>query len=112
MSLIGEMRNRVAIQTLGGSTDAGGGTTTSHSTAVTVWAKVENLSGGEGIFGDQLRGTSSYRFTIRYYSALTEKYRLSFNSKTFNITQIRNIDEGRNKFQEILATEGVATWYL
>lgn len=109
MSLIGEMRNRVALQTLGGSTDAGGGTSTSHSTAVTVWAKVENLSGSESVFGDQLRGTSNYRFTIRYYSALTEAYRLSFNSKTFNITQIRDIEEGRRRYQEILAIEGVAT---
>ena len=109
MSLVGEMRNRIVLQTLGGSTDAGGGQSTSYSTATTVWAKAENLSGGEGIFGDQLRGTASYRFTIRYYSSLTEKYRISYNSKTFNITHIKDIDEGRRKFQEILATEGVAT---
>tara|TARA_Y100000004_G_scaffold75428_1_gene84852 strand:+ start:156 stop:485 length:330 start_codon:yes stop_codon:yes gene_type:complete len=109
VSLVGEMRNRIVLQTLGGSTDAGGGQSTSYSTATTVWAKAENLSGGEGIFGDQLRGTASYRFTIRYYSALTEKYRISYNSKTFNITHIKDVDEGRRKFQEILATEGVAT---
>ena len=109
MSLIGEMRNRISLQTLGGVTDAGGGQSTSYSTATTLWAKAENLSGGEGIFGDQLRGTSNYRFTIRYYSSLTEKYRISYNSKTFNITQITDIQEGRRRFQEILATEGVAT---
>lgn len=109
MSLIGEMRNRIVIQTLGGSTDAGGGQSTSYSTATTVWAKAENLSGGEGIFADQLRGTASYRFTIRYNSSVTEKNRISYNSKTFNITHVKDIDEGRNKFQEILATEGVAT---
>jgi len=109
MSLIGEMRNRIVIQTLGGSSDAGGGQSSSFSTLSTVWARVENLSGGEGIFGDQLRGTSNYRFTIRYYSSLTEKYRISYNSKTFNITQITDIQEGRRRFQEILATEGVAT---
>mgnify|MGYP003674173691 CR=1 FL=1 len=108
MSLVGEMRNRVVLQTLGGSTDAGGGQSTSYSTATTVWAKVENLSGSESIFGDQLRATSNYRFTIRYYSALTEKYRLTFNSKNFNITQIRDIEEGRRKYQEILAIEGTA----
>ena len=109
MSLIGEMRNRIVIQTLGGATDAGGGQSSSFSTLSTVWAKAENLSGGEGIFGDQLRGTASYRFTIRYNSSVTEKNRISYNSKTFNITHVKDIDEGRNKFQEILATEGVAT---
>ena len=109
MSLIGQMRNRIVLQTLGGSTDAGGGQSTSYSTATTVWASVENLSGAEGFFGDQLRGTANYKFIIRYYSALTEKYRISYNSKTINITHVKNIMEGREKYQEILATEGVAT---
>lgn len=109
MSLIGEMRNRITVQTLGGSSDAGGGTTTSFSTLATVWAKIENLSGSEGIFGDQLRGTASYRFTIRYNSSISEKNRIHYDSKVFNITHIKDIDEGRNKFMEILATEGVAT---
>lgn len=109
MSLIGQMRNRIVLQTLGGSTDAGGGQATSYSTATTVWASVENLSGAEGMFGDQLRGTANYKFIIRYYSALTEKHRISYNSKTFNITYVKNIMEGREKFQEILAIEGVAT---
>ena len=109
MSLIGEMRNRITIQTLGGSTDAGGGQSSSFSTLATVSAKAENLSGGEGIFGDQLRGTANYRFTIRYNSSVTEKNRISYNSKTYNITHIKDIDEGRRRFQEIRATEGVAT---
>jgi head-tail adaptor len=47
MSLIGEMRNRIVIQTLGGSTDAGGGQSSSFSTLSTMWAKAENLSGAE-----------------------------------------------------------------
>ena len=46
MSLIGEMRNRITIQTLGGSTDAGGGHSSSFSTLATVSAKAENLSDG------------------------------------------------------------------
>lgn len=109
MSLIGEMRNRIVLQSLGGSTDAGGGQTTSYSTATTVWAKVENVSGNEGMFGDQLRETSNYKFTIRYYSSLTEKHRISYNSKLFNITHVKDVMEGRKKLQVISATEGVAT---
>jgi len=109
VSLIGRMRNRIVLQTLGGSTDAGGGQSTSYSTATTVWASVENLSGTEGLFGDQVRGTATYKFIIRYYSSLTESYRISYNSKTFNINYVKNIMEGREKYQEIIATEGVAT---
>ena len=73
------------------------------------WAKVENLTGSENLFGDQLRGINSYKFIIRYYSALSVKNRISYNSKTFNITSIKDIQEGKKRYQEILATEGVAT---
>jgi len=106
---LGEFRNRVALQTLGGSTDAGGGQSSTYSTQTTVWSKVEPLSGSEGLFGDQLRATQGFKFTIRYYSALTPKYRLYYRSKAFDITSIQIIDEGKERYQEIIATEGVAT---
>ena len=106
---LGEMRNRIVLETLGGSSDDGGGQSTSYSTATTVWAKAENVSGSETVFGSQLRGVANYKFTIRYYSALTEKYRISYNSKTFNITHVKDVYEGKRRFQEITAVEGVAT---
>jgi len=107
--MLGEMRNRIALQSLSTSTDSGGGQSASFSTALTVWAKVENLSGTENRFGDQLEARSNYRFTIRFYSALTEKFRISFDSKTFNIKHIKIEDEGKKRYQVIDAEEGVAT---
>lgn len=109
MSIAGEMRNRIVLQSLGGSSDAGGGQSTSYSNSSTVWAKVENLSGNESVFGGQVRDTASYKFTIRYLSSISESFRISYNSKIFQITYIKDIDEGRKKYQEISATEGVAT---
>ena len=58
--MIGAMRNRIIIQTLGGATDSGGGQATSYSTLATVWAEVINNSGQENMFGDQVRTTDSY----------------------------------------------------
>lgn len=107
--MIGEMRNRVVLQSLNPSTDSGGGQSVSWATATTVWAKVENLSGTESSFGDQIEDRSNYRFTIRYYSALTPKYRISYNSKTFNIQHISSLLEGKERYQIIDAEEGVAT---
>ena len=107
--MIGEMRNRIVIQTLGGSTDSGGGQSASFSTATTVWAKVENLSGTESSFGDQIQDRANYRFTIRYYSALTPKHRISYNSKLFNIEHVASLLEGKERYQVIKAEEGVAT---
>ena len=107
--MIGEMRNRIIVQSLSPTTDAGGGQAISWGTTTTVWAKVENLSGSETFFGDQLEARSNYKFTIRYYSAITAKHRISYNSKAFNIQHIESIFEGKEKFQEITATEGEAT---
>ena len=107
--MIGQMRNRIIIQTLGGATDSGGGQATSYSTLATVWAMVTNNSGSEGVFGDQLRSTNNFTFTIMYLSSVTTKHRISYNSQVFDITHIKSIVEGKEKFQEIQATEGVAT---
>jgi|TARA_R100000479_G_C6371370_1_gene197205 SPP1 family predicted phage head-tail adaptor len=107
--LIGQLRNRIALQSLSPTTDAGGGQSVSFSTATTVWAKVENLSGTENSFGDQIEDRSNYRFTIRYYSSLTPKFRISYNSKTFNIQHISSVLEGKERYQVIRAEEGVAT---
>jgi len=107
--MIGQMRNKVVLQSMSPSTDSGGGQSVSWGTATTVWAKVENLSGTENSFGDQIEDRSNYRFTIRYYSALTPKYRISYNSKTFNIQHIASLMEGKERYQVIQAEEGVAT---
>jgi|TARA_B100001063_G_scaffold78244_2_gene72702 SPP1 family predicted phage head-tail adaptor len=107
--MIGQMRNKVVLQSMSPSTDSGGGQSVSWGTATTVWAKVENLSGTENSFGDQIEDRSNYRFTIRYYSSLTPKYRISYNSKTFNIQHIASLMEGKERYQVIQAEEGVAT---
>ena len=107
--MIGSMRNKIVIQTLGGATDSGGGQATSYSTLATVWAEVINNSGQENMCGDQVRTTDSYTFTIRYLSSVTTKHRISYNSLTFNIQSIRSLFEGKEKYQIIQATEGVAT---
>jgi len=103
------MRNRVVLQSMSPTTDSGGGQSISWGAATTVWAKVENLSGTESSFGDQIEDRANYRFTIRYYSALTAKYRISYNSKTFNIQHISSLLEGKERYQIIDAEEGVAT---
>jgi len=107
--MIGQMRNRIIIQTLSGGTDAAGGQATSYGNNVTVWASVTNNSGSEGMFGDQMRSTNNYTFTIRYLSSVTTKHRISYNSQFFDIIHIASLVEGKEKFQEIQAVEGVAT---
>jgi head-tail adaptor len=40
-------------------------------------------------------------------AGVTTKYRISYNSKFFNITSVINLDE-RDKYLVVKATEGVA----
>ena len=61
------------------------------------------------MFGDQVRSTNNYTFTIRYLSSVTTKHRISYNSQFFDIIHIASLVEGKEKFQEIQAVEGVAT---
>ena len=107
--MIGEMRNKIVVQTLSGATDSGGGQATSYGSNVSVWAKVENLSGTKNSFGDQEEARANYRFTIRYISSLTPKHRISYNSKLFNIQHMASLLEGKERYQIIDAEEGVAT---
>lgn len=109
MASIGQMRNRIAIQSLSTSTDAGGGQSASFSTAVTVWASCRSVGGNESVIGDQLQATNTLEFIIRYYSSLTPKHRILYNSKNYNIERIQVNLEGKEKYQVITATEGVAT---
>tara|TARA_Y100000361_G_scaffold145716_1_gene155258 strand:- start:5872 stop:6201 length:330 start_codon:yes stop_codon:yes gene_type:complete len=109
MASIGQLRNRIAIQSMSTSTDAGGGQSASFSTAVTVWAACQSTGGNETVIGDQLQATNTLEFIIRYYSALTPKHRIVYNSKNYNIERIEVNLEGKEKYQIITATEGVAT---
>ncbi len=101
--MIGEMRNKIILQPLTATTDAAGGQSVSFgSSNITVWAKVENTSGSEGSFGDQIRPVANYTFTIRYIAAITSKYRISYNSKFLiysTLNQFVKAKKGIKKFK-------------
>ena len=105
---LGKMRHRVNIQTLSRSNDGLGGNTISYSTTVEVWGMVEPLVGNERVEGGQIENRQRYKFTLRHNSNLTTDDRLNYDSKDFRILSIQkkfDID----KYQEVIAEEGVAT---
>lgn len=67
----------------------------------TRWAKVEPLGGNEVVQLDVMMPATRAKFTFRYESAYTEKYRMVWHSQTWNILSINII--GKKEYIEMLA---------
>lgn len=104
----GQLRNRIELQAKARVSDGSGGWVDDWATYATVWAKIQPLSGTEGIFGMQLQDTISHDIIIRYRSGVSPEHRVKYGLRLFNIRQVLNIEE-RNKWLDIRAEEGVAT---
>lgn len=106
-------KHRIVIQSLSETIDDFGAPVSTWSTQSTVWSAIKPMSGNERFVHEQLEATATHKFTIRYQSALENiavvgRYRITWNSRIFNIRQVRNI-ETENRFLEIIAEENVDT---
>ena len=76
----------------------------------TVWASVEPLSGREFYERDQTLADVTHRITIRWddveLASMTTKDRGEYDSRTFEFTSIRNIEE-RGRVGVIMAKEAI-----
>lgn len=105
---LGKLNKRVAIQAVTQTTDSAGGYTDSWATSATVWASIDPVSGRERFIYGQVTEPVTHRILMRYNSAVTVtgKKRLLYGSRTFNIVQVRNLEEA-DVWLEILAIENV-----
>lgn len=71
----------------------------------TVWAAVLPLSGREYWAAQQVSAERAVEFHTRYLSGVVPKMRVSYNSRTFDIKSVINVEE-RNR-ELILVTEEV-----
>lgn len=98
------MRRRIVIQRTTQTVGARGGITDTWATWKTRWARVEPISGGETFTDERERALRQLTFQIRYTSGVKPKDRISWNSRTFDILRVLNIDE-RNRETHILGEE-------
>jgi SPP1 family predicted phage head-tail adaptor len=103
----GAMRELITFESYTTSSDGGGGVTRAWSTATTAYAHVVKANASEAYKQGGIQEQGLWRFTMRYTAGITTEYRISWDSKVFNIRSIINEDE-RDKFLVILAEEGVA----
>lgn len=101
---IGRLRHRLALQTETQTQGATGEVTSTYATATTVWGSLVPLSGRELETAKQISEEITYKAVIRYYSGLASEYRISHDSRTFEIVNIRNFEE-RDIFQELMLKE-------
>jgi SPP1 family predicted phage head-tail adaptor len=101
----GPMRDRVLVQTWTETQNSVGEPITSWSAYATRWCQVTPLNGTEKWAGSEKLAEVSHHFRLRYDSitkAITPKMRLSWDSRTFDISSVTNM---RNREIIILATE-------
>jgi SPP1 family predicted phage head-tail adaptor len=103
--MIGEMRERVVLQSPTLTSDSRGGASESWSTVATVWAKIEPKSASQVLFSQQLQHRITHKFTIRYRSDVLSTWRITFDSRTFHIQGVRDLME-RGRYLEIDCEEG------
>jgi SPP1 family predicted phage head-tail adaptor len=84
-----------------------GGVTTVWVKVFDTWAKMRPGSGSETTRWGQLSATTMETITIRYCKELTEKWRIRFEDRYFNIRDVADLEEA-HRFLEIACEEGVA----
>lgn len=90
--------HRIIIQKMSNTGDNYGGETVSWQTQSTVWADIQPLSGNELFRQDMQQSMVRNKMIIRYQSdlkdtALTGKYRVSYDGRLFPIKYITNLAE-------------------
>lgn len=85
---IGDLRQRVDLETPTNTADGMGGQTVAWSTFTTVWAAVWPVSASEQVQAGQQAMTITHRIRIRWRSGVTSDMRVKFGSRYFAIVGI------------------------
>ena len=102
---VGAMRNYITIEE-STETNTTGERTLTWAEYKSCWASVMPLDGKEKFNLQQTMAEVTHRIRTRYISGVNPKMRITWGSRTFNITSVINLDEG-NHWLEILAVEQV-----
>lgn len=101
---IGEMRERVTLQSPQRAPDGAGGQDITWTSGATVWAKVEEGRGRERLVGGRRAAETAFTLTIRYRSGITTEMRVLWKGRVLNITGLSDPD-GRKRFLELTCEE-------
>ena len=103
-SLASRLRHRIIIQTPVMVSDNVGGFTTTWVKFAQVWAEILPKNGDERLLDEKLLTQKRVIITIRYMAGVTEKMRIIYTDRKFNILSLCNPYE-ENILLEIMAEE-------
>lgn len=104
----GNYRHYITIQTTAQTRDAVGGITDAWSTHVNAWASIEPLQVGSRERLDAQKFTAEVTLLVkmRWQDGITPKMRISWDSRTFDILYLLNVEE-RDREAVLLVKETV-----
>lgn len=102
---IGELDRQILLKSSTYTTGDSGQQVPNVVTTETVWAKIIYKFGDEEAEAGRQEMNSRIEFLIRYYSGLTNKYWIEYESQTYDIIYIEEI--GRQGFHLILTEKRV-----
>jgi len=91
----GRLRHRVLLQSVSEGRDTAGAIVETWSDIAEVWGSVEPLRGDEFFESQRVDAELTYRIRIRYRPGLKSKDRVLYDSRTFDIRRVININERR-----------------
>ena len=100
----GRMDKRVLLQVYTEKVGTNGERTSTWSDYDYRWAELITTSGSEGKEGDMYVIATSSTFRLRFDAVVTEKYRLLFRNRIYNILGINEID--RKRFMDLSCEAG------
>ena len=103
----GAPRNKITIQETTQTQSSTGMVTDSWSTYAVRYAAIKTMGGREGLISHQTFGQRSLKFILDYDSLvreITSKMRVSWDSRTFDIRDVENINED-NREVVLVCTE-------
>ena len=101
-----KLRHFVTIQEATETANSYGEIERTWATFKKRWANIRPLSGRERWAAQQVQANLSHEVLIRYTKDVTPKMRISYNSRTFEIGTVINVDE-RGAWMRLLCTEEV-----
>ena len=97
----------VEVQAIALVSDGGGGFTEGWSNFGYIWARIQDISGGETDFADRRQTTKTIFVEAPYRSDITVLHRLVVDGLNYNIYRVDNV-ERKGQYMEITAETGVA----
>lgn len=90
--MLGTLNQRATIRARTLSPDGGGGYTESWDVVATVWARLDPVTGSDGVAADHLESRVRHRLTLRRNAALAAGQRAEIAGRLFRIRTL--IDAG------------------